>query len=63
VYLNDGTPTTSGIVSGNRTAFVGDGRRLDPVRLGEKRLAFLMPAGEAKIELRCRRSTPAQTPR
>jgi hypothetical protein len=39
---------------------LADGQRIDPVRLSEKRVAFMLPAAHASIELRCRRFTPAQ---
>jgi hypothetical protein len=39
---------------------LADGRRIDPVRLNERRVAFMLPAAHASIELRCRRFTPAQ---
>jgi hypothetical protein len=38
---------------------MADGRRVEPVRLGEKRLAFLLPASASDIELRCRSFIPA----
>jgi hypothetical protein len=39
---------------------VVDGKRVEPISLGEKRLAFLLPASAADIELRCRSFIPAQ---
>jgi hypothetical protein len=39
---------------------LADGQRIEPVRLSEKRVAFMLPAAHASIELRCRRFTPAQ---
>jgi len=38
---------------------MADGKRIDPVSLGEKRLAFLLPAAGSNIELRCRSFIPA----
>jgi hypothetical protein len=38
---------------------VADGTRIEPVRLGDKRLAFLLPASASDIELRCRSFIPA----
>ena len=39
---------------------MADGKRMDPVRLGEKRLAFMLPAASSRIELRSRSFIPAQ---
>ena len=39
---------------------IADGRRIDPTRLSEKRLAFILPAAFSSIELRCRCFAPAQ---
>jgi hypothetical protein len=39
---------------------MADGKRIDPVRLSEKRLAFMLPAALSSVELRCRSFTPAQ---
>jgi len=39
---------------------MADGKRIDPVSLGEKRLAFLLPTAGSNIELRCRSFVPAQ---
>jgi hypothetical protein len=39
---------------------LADDQRLDPVRLGDNRVAFILPAGHSAIELRCRNFTPAQ---
>jgi hypothetical protein len=39
---------------------VAEGQRIEPVRLGEKRLAFLLPASASDIELRCRSFVPAR---
>jgi hypothetical protein len=36
-----------------------DGARIEPVRLGDTRLAFMLPATHAEMELRCRSFTPA----
>jgi len=38
---------------------MADGRRLEPVRLRENRLAFMLPDTYSMIELRCRKFTPA----
>jgi len=38
---------------------MADGKRIDPLSLGETRLAFLLPAAGACIELRCRSFVPA----
>jgi hypothetical protein len=39
---------------------LADGQRIAPVRLSDKRVAFMLPAAHASIALRCRRFTPAQ---
>jgi hypothetical protein len=39
---------------------LADGQRIDPVRLSDKRVAFMLPAAHASLELRCRHFTPAQ---
>jgi hypothetical protein len=38
---------------------LADGQRVEPIGLGKKRLAFLLPAACASIELRCRTFVPA----
>jgi len=38
---------------------MADGKRIDPVSLGEKRLAFLLPAASSDIKLCCRSFIPA----
>jgi hypothetical protein len=38
---------------------VADGQRIEPVRLGEQRLTFMLPAAAATLELRCRSFIPA----
>jgi hypothetical protein len=38
---------------------MADDKRIDPVSLGEKRLAFLLPVAGSNIELRCRSFIPA----
>jgi len=38
---------------------VADGKRIDPVRLNDKRLAVMLPAAASAIELRCRSFIPA----
>jgi hypothetical protein len=38
---------------------MADGKRIEPVRLGEKRLTFMLPAAGSTIELRCRSFIPA----
>ena len=38
---------------------VADGKRLDAITLGDTRLAFTLPAGVSKVELRCRSFVPA----
>lgn len=38
---------------------VADGKRIDAVSLGPTRLAFMLPAGTSKPELRCRSFVPA----
>jgi hypothetical protein len=38
---------------------MADGKRIEPVRLGEKCLAFMLPAACSTIELRCRTYVPA----
>jgi hypothetical protein len=40
-----------------------DGKRVDPVRLGAERLAFLLPEGGSNIELRSRTFIPAHVTR
>jgi hypothetical protein len=37
---------------------VADGKRIDPVRLNDKRLAVMLPAAASAIELRCRSFIP-----
>ena len=39
---------------------MADGKRIEPVRLSEKRLAFMLPGAASSIELRCRSFIPAQ---
>jgi Hint domain len=38
---------------------MADGKRIEPVRLGETRLTFMLPAAGSTIELRCRSFIPA----
>jgi hypothetical protein len=38
---------------------IADGQRIDPVRLSQMRLAFMLPVAASSIELRCRSFTPA----
>ncbi|MBV9861795.1 MAG: Hint domain-containing protein [Alphaproteobacteria bacterium] len=40
---------------------VADGRRCEPVQLGDDRLAFMLPEGSAEIELVSRRFVPTHT--
>ncbi len=40
---------------------VADGERIEPMRLGAERIAFVIPAGRMAIDLRCRTFVPAQT--
>lgn len=38
---------------------IADGKRIEPVRLGDKRVTFMLPAAGSTIELRCRSFVPA----
>jgi hypothetical protein len=40
---------------------IADGRRIEALRLGERRLAFMLPKALATIELSCRSFVPAHT--
>jgi hypothetical protein len=40
---------------------MADGQRIEPVRFGAKRMAFMLPAAYSSIELRCRSFVPAHT--
>lgn len=47
------------ISSDAKVHLLADGKRLDPVHLGEQRLVFTVPDGCASLELRCRSYVPA----
>jgi len=38
---------------------IADGKRIEPVRLGDQRLTFMLPAAASTLELRCRNFVPA----
>ena len=49
------------IVPDNEVHLVADGRHIEPLRLGDQRLVFMLPAHRQTIELRCHPFVPAHT--